>query len=262
MIVSTIGTPLYGISKYLVKIIQPKLNKSQHKLKNSVEFVNEAKTWKIPPSEIQVSYDVFNLYPSFPLDKAIDVIVEYLKNDFNNVKTRTKLTLVDIHQLIELCVSECYFLYNNLIWKLYNSGRIGLSIMFVLSECYLQRLEEKSIILSFALKILPKTFKHYVNDSHARFENKQKSLQFLEILNKQDSSIQYTIEFENNQKQLNFLDIIITNNRTNSYDFKIFRKPASQTYKSNLIQTWHPMFTFQFLKCSYLELIKSAQNAI
>ena len=36
----------------------------------------------------------------------------------------------------------------------------------------------------------------------------------------------------------------------------------SQTYKSNITQTWHPMFPFQFLKDSYLELIKSAQNAI
>ena len=134
--------------------------------------------------------------------------------------------MVGIHQPNELCVSECYFLYNSLIWNLYKSGPIGFSIMFVLSECYIQRLEEKSITLSFALNISPKSFKRYVDDSHIRFENKQKSLQFLEILNKQDSSIQYTIEFENNKKQLNFLDITITNNGTHSYDFKIFRKPA------------------------------------
>ena len=134
--------------------------------------------------------------------------------------------MVDIHQLIELCLSECYFIDNNLIWELYNSCLIGLSIMVVLSKYYLQRLEEKSIALSVALNISPKNFKHYVDDSHARFENKQKSLQFLEILNKEDPSIQYTIEFENNQKQLNFLDITITNNGTDSYDFKIFRKPA------------------------------------
>ena len=38
--------------------------------------------------------------------------------------------------------------------------------------------------------------------------------------------VNYTIEFENNQKQPNFLDITITNNRNDSYDFKIFRKPA------------------------------------
>ena len=108
----------------------------------------------------------------FPLDKAIDVIIEYLKNDFNNVKRRTKLTLVDIHQLIELCVSKCYFLYDNLIWKLYNSGAVDLSIMVVLSKCYLQRREEKPVPLSFALNISPKTFKRYVDDSHVRFENK------------------------------------------------------------------------------------------
>ena len=125
------------------------------------------------------------------------------------------------------------FLFNNLIWKLYNSGPIGLSIMVVLSECYLQRLKEKCIALSFALNISPKTVKRYVDDSHARFANKQKSLQFLGILNKQDSSIQCTIEFENNQKQLNFLDITITNNGTNSYDFKIFRKPAITNVQIN-----------------------------
>ena len=54
-----------------------------------------------------------------------------------------------------------------------------MSIIVVLSECYLQRLEEKSVALSFALNISPKIFKRHVDDSHVRFENKQKSLQFL-----------------------------------------------------------------------------------
>ena len=152
-----------------------------------------------------------------------------------------------MHQLIDLCVSECYFLYNNLIWKLYNSGPIGLSIM-VLSKCYLQRLEEKSIALSFALYISAKTFKRYVDDSHVRFENKQKSLQFLEILDKQDSSIQYIIEFENNQKQFNILDITITNNVTNSYDFKIFRKPAITNVQIKSNSNMAPNFSVSVFK--------------
>ena len=85
-VVSTIGTPPYRIAKYQVKIFQPTLSKSQHKIKNSVEFVNQAKTWEISRTEIQVSYDVVNVYTPVPLDKAIDVIREYLKNCFNNVK--------------------------------------------------------------------------------------------------------------------------------------------------------------------------------
>ena len=95
-VVSLNKIPSYGTSKYLVKIIQPTLNKSQHKIKNSVKFFNEVKTLKISPTKIQVSYDVVNLYTSAPFNKAIDVILEYLKSYFNNVKRRTKLTLVDI----------------------------------------------------------------------------------------------------------------------------------------------------------------------
>ena len=143
LIVSTVGTSPYGISKYLVDNIQPTLNKNHHNIKNSRSFVSQAQTWKIEPDEIQVLYDVTNLYPSMPIDKAIDVIIHQLSEHCEDLKTRTKLTLVDIQQLIELCVSECYFLWDNFTWNLLNSGPIGLSIMVVLSESYLQYLEKK-----------------------------------------------------------------------------------------------------------------------
>ena len=77
-IVSTIGTPAYGISKYLAKIIQPTLNKNNNKIQNSTSFLHEERDQKIEPAEIKVSYDVVNLYPSVPLNKSIQVIVEFL----------------------------------------------------------------------------------------------------------------------------------------------------------------------------------------
>ena len=78
-------------------------------------------------------------------------------DDHAELKKRTKLNLVDVHQLLELCLSECYFLHNNLIWTLENSGPIGLSIMVVLSECYLQRIEHISITQALNLNLAPKT---------------------------------------------------------------------------------------------------------
>ena len=110
-IVPTIGTPAYGISKYLVQIIQPTLNKTNNKIHDSKSFVHEAKDWKIEPTESQVSYDIVNLYPSVPLDRSIQVIVEFLQDDHPKLKKRTKLNLTDIQQLLELRLSECYFLY-------------------------------------------------------------------------------------------------------------------------------------------------------
>ena len=81
--------------------------------------------------------------------------------------------------------------------------------MVVLPECYLQRIEHISITQALTLNLAPKSFKRFVDDSHARFNNREQSLQFLDILNSQNPSIQYTTEFENENKQLSFLDVTL-----------------------------------------------------
>ena len=67
-----------------------------------------------------------------------------------------------------------------------NSGLIGLSVMVVLSECNLKKID---IFIALTFNLAPKTFKKSVDDSHARFNNGEQSLQFLDILNSQDSSV-------------------------------------------------------------------------
>ena len=53
---STVGTVPYRTYKYLVEIIQPTLNKSEHRVINSSSFVNEAAIWETTQEELQVSY--------------------------------------------------------------------------------------------------------------------------------------------------------------------------------------------------------------
>ena len=199
---------------------------NKHRLINSSSFANQAATWETTQEGIQVSYDVINFYPSIPIDKAITVLIETLINDLDDLNTRTKLTLTDIHKLTELCLSKSYFLYESKIRLLENAGPIGLSLMVVLSESYLQHLEHKAIAEALTIQIQPKTFKRYVDDSHARFTSKYHAKTFQEILNKQDPAIQYTIEYENGNNSLNFLDINITNTINNKYQFKVNRKKA------------------------------------
>ena len=152
--------------------------------------------------------------------------MDILNNDLDDLNTCAKLTLTDIHNLTELCLSKSYFLYENKIRLLENPGPIGLSLMVVLSESYLQHLEHKAIAEALTINIQPKLFKQYVDDSHARFTSKHHANTFQEILNKQDLAIQYTIEYENENKSLNFLDINITNTINNKYEFKVHRKNA------------------------------------
>ena len=226
-IVSTIGSPAYSVSKHLVKVIQPLL-RNDVTIKNSTEFVEEAKTWYISPREIQVSYDVVAMYPSVPIGKAINVMMDMLKAKYDSVRTRTPFNLEQIKSLMELCLNHSYFLWNDGIRQLVDSGPIGLSLMVVVSEGFLQYIEE----IAFNTARLPTnaacpiTHKRYVDDSHDRFGTKRKAEKFLSILNSIDPKIQFTAEYEDENKSLNFLDITITNNGTGKYEFKVHRKEA------------------------------------
>ena len=73
---------------------------------------------------MKASYNVTNAYLSIPIDKASDLILQQLSDDYDDLKTRTSLTPIDFQQLIGLCVSKCYFLSDNAIWNLINSEPI------------------------------------------------------------------------------------------------------------------------------------------
>ena len=55
---STVGRTPHGISKYLINIIPPILNKIKSKILNSSTFRNKAKEWTIDCQEIHKPYDV------------------------------------------------------------------------------------------------------------------------------------------------------------------------------------------------------------
>ena len=65
------------------------------------------------------------------------------------------------------------FFMDNQIRILKDSGPIGLSFMTVLSESYVQILEHKGIAKALTLNLALKTYRRYVDDTHARFKSKE-----------------------------------------------------------------------------------------
>ena len=120
-------------------------SKNPIRLKNTQAFIEEAKIWTIEPDEVQVSYDVVNLYPSVPIKESIEVLIGQLNQDRENLQSQTKLTINEIKELLELCLSKCYFLYDDQIHVLENKGPIGLSLTVTMAESYLQHLEDQAI---------------------------------------------------------------------------------------------------------------------
>ena len=108
---------------------------------NSYTFVQETKTREIYQDEVQVLYDVASLYPSIPVDEAINVWIYTSNNDKEQLKERTKLTLTDTYTLTELCLSKCYFLHENNLCLFQKSAPIRLSLPVVLTEFYIQKIK-------------------------------------------------------------------------------------------------------------------------
>ena len=101
-----------------------------------------------------------------------------------------------------------------------------LALTVAISEAFLQRLEDKAMQEVLATNLAPLTYKRYIDDSHTRFETGHQSHSFLNILNKQNKAIKYTMEKEDQSRKLNFLDLTIINTGTGKYEFKIHRKNA------------------------------------
>ena len=80
-----------------------------------------------------MSYDIVNLYPSIPINKALDVLIDQLNNDKDDFMKRTKFCLKDIYKLAEIYLNKWYFSWNIEIRSLKNYETFGLSFMVVLS---------------------------------------------------------------------------------------------------------------------------------
>ena len=164
------------------------------------------------------------MYPSVPIDEAVAIIAEILNKDIDHLQKRTKLTLTDIHKVIEFCLSTNYFIFDNRVRIFENSGPIGLALMVVISEAFLQRLKDRALQEALATNLAPFTYKGYVDDSYAKFKAVHQSHSFLNILNEQNKGIKYIMEKEDHSRKLNFLDLTIINTGTGKYEFKIHRK--------------------------------------
>ena len=134
----------------------------------------------------------------------------------------------DIKLLIELCLSRCYFLWNNEFHELEDSGPIGLSLMVVIAEGFLQSIEK--VAMRIALRATPPsapiTYRRYVDDSHSRFLQLENAYRFKDILNQQNPKVQYTMEIENEGKELPVIGINVKNEGEGKYEFEVHRKKA------------------------------------
>ena len=108
-IVSSVGSILYNIARYVTDTIAPSVGKNEHFVKNSNKFVDSIKGEWVEDEELR-SYDVTALFTSVHIGMAPVTIRDRLEKD-ETLTDRTSLQPADMMRLLELCLRCTYFVF-------------------------------------------------------------------------------------------------------------------------------------------------------
>ena len=111
-IFSSINSPTYHLSRYLVNILSPLWGNTPHFVRNSEDFVKKIRGLQVKNEDKLISFDVKSLFTKVPIDLSLQIIDRRLRED-NTLSDRTTLDPPTITTLTELCLRTTYFQYSN-----------------------------------------------------------------------------------------------------------------------------------------------------
>ena len=237
-VMSAIGSYNYRLAKLLASKLQP-LRKSQHMLKDTLEFIEYIK--KLDPSMTEhkmISFDVTSLFTKVPLAYTIKLILDRMYEPEHDcpklIKRRTDwcskcLDRSDMNKLLDITTSDTHFSFNNKYYQQHNGVAMGLPLAPVLADIFMIHLENKIMTKLKEAGVL--CYKRYVDDTFVIVQKDAKINNIIEILNSFHKDIQFTsVEEQNNE--LFVLDVLV--HRTDkTFVTSVYRKP---TYSGLLLK--------------------------
>ena len=142
-IVSFCGSLTYQLSNYLTTMLQPLTDKSRRKLQSTEDFINATKIVQIPYDYKVVSFDVKSLFPSIPLQLALQFTETTILQSTDPLPLPTE----DIMDLLNLCLTSAYFQYNGKHYKQLHGTATGSPVSVVVAEIVMQHRGKRSFDL-------------------------------------------------------------------------------------------------------------------
>ena len=186
-IVSFCSSPTYELSKYLANILKPLTEQSSRRLVNSEDFVTKIRNVQLSEDHELVSFDVKSLFTSIPLELG-----GALKESLANYSDELPIPKEEVIDLLILCLQSTFFQYDGNFYQQLHGTAMGSPVSVVVAEIVMQRLEEKALA---TYTNPPPFWFRYVDDTLTSLHKDEKN-NFLEHLNQQNPSIQFTIEPE------------------------------------------------------------------
>ena len=200
-VVSFIQSPFEKVSKLLVPVLKTLQGRSGLFVKNSRELKEKVKEWRLERDEILVSFDVKNLYPSIPINEALELVECLLMSKIDLVEI-TPLSVNSIMALLRWVFNLTYCEFEGKHYVL-DSGPIGLGITGEIAIIYM---EEFILNVQQSCPYPLQEWYWYVDDSEVvcKAKNTKKILEYLN--NEKPGIIQFTVEEQEGEK-LSVLDL-------------------------------------------------------
>lgn len=215
-IVSNVNSPLVKVAKWLVRKLKEYGNLEGRSLKNTLHFVEKVKNIEIEEDEILVSFDVTALFPSIPVDLAIESLQKHLET--RGAKPEELKLLI---KTAKICMSHNCFVFRNQFFKNEFGASMGNPLSPLIAEAFMTRFENELM----TEELLPRVWYRYVDDVFSVIKKKNLE-QTLETINSRYESIKFTYETEDNQQSIPFLDLKCTR-KGKKIDFAVYRKHTS-----------------------------------
>ena len=139
-IVYSCGSVTYGVAKELAKILKPLVGKSPHHINSTQDFVEQVKHITLDPGECLSSYDVSALFTSVPVVPALNIIKDLLEKD-HTLKERTVLAVSDTILLLEFCLKNTYFSFQDQFYEQVEGAAMGSQVSPIVANLFIDYLE-------------------------------------------------------------------------------------------------------------------------
>ena len=218
-IISSRGSATYESAKELAKMLKPLVGKSPHHVQNNPDFLDSIKGIKIKPEECIMSYDVSALFTSIPIEPAIKIIEQQLKED-KDLHSRTNMKIHHIISLLRFCLNNSYFSFQGRFYQQTEGAAMGSPISPVVANLFMEDLEVQAIRTS---PTPPSLWKRFVDDTFTIIKKEDRN-SFLQHLNSIHHNITFTCEEVRDDGSMPFLDILVTPKEDGSLSTSVFRK--------------------------------------
>jgi hypothetical protein len=206
------------LSDWISKLLNP-LAVSELQVKNSAQFARDVRSVLVEPVETIVSFDVVGLFPSIPIDFALETIRDLVTADttFGN---RCPISHARFLSLLEFLLRSTVFKFEGKFYEQVSGVPMGSPCSVVVSNIVMQRVEREAMSSS---DIQVKFYRRFIDDIFAVLRI-DKVDTFRDNLNSVHQNLQVTVERAVNNS-LPFLDVRVTV-VDGSLHTSVYRKPT------------------------------------